>query len=479
MHNFVLSPHWPRALLHYVCYRIRSWHPTSREGTLLQWACKQETKGVPSCWQSAYVWLVNNSLVVQTKMHIFSHTHTQKTSGVDLTWKCYFWVQGPWIFKSSSVYRLLVHSRVTICTQDPQASRNMHFHATRSCLLEEKVKSKCAKHMFRSGQMISSRRPPQTQIQFTRDQICQAVVVPERQSACTQPEHLMTYCLCHAFSEEACAKKGNMPANSSLHAQALLGDNIGLHSENEGRAAKLRAMSCHGRSIDSVVSIFDKTWMCAWISSNGFPDDCPITRNRSLYLKLASSGPTALVGQSSCTFWDMSWSWACQRSRLQMATVRWITAGFSKAFSAKQRDVTSSRLRIAIHLLFWDHPPKLSILLPTEGQYTNEGLSPFFCVCPCLSLYVGVVCASLCMRVPLCVRVCVCVYVCVCTYVCVCERGGVRVCMYVYIYICAVELKTGPRFGVSSVKNWSKSSVKTGPIFLLFFPNCVVFFGRF
>ena len=30
-----------------------------------------------------------------------------------------------------------------------------------------------------------------------------------------------------------------------------------------------------------------------------------------------------------------------------------------------------------------------------------------------------------------------------------------------YIYIYAVELKTGPRFGVSSVKNWSKSSVKT------------------
>ena len=30
----------------------------------------------------------------------------------------------------------------------------------------------------------------------------------------------------------------------------------------------------------------------------------------------------------------------------------------------------------------------------------------------------------------------------------------------VYTYIYAVELKTGPRFGVSSVKNWSKSSVK-------------------
>ena len=32
--------------------------------------------------------------------------------------------------------------------------------------------------------------------------------------------------------------------------------------------------------------------------------------------------------------------------------------------------------------------------------------------------------------------------------------------VYIYIYIYAVELKTGPRFGVSSVKNWSKSSVK-------------------
>ena len=41
-----------------------------------------------------------------------------------------------------------------------------------------------------------------------------------------------------------------------------------------------------------------------------------------------------------------------------------------------------------------------------------------------------------------------------------------------YIYIFAVELKTGPRFGVSSVKNWSKSSVKTGPsfFFAVFFP---------
>ena len=29
-----------------------------------------------------------------------------------------------------------------------------------------------------------------------------------------------------------------------------------------------------------------------------------------------------------------------------------------------------------------------------------------------------------------------------------------------HIHIYAVELKTGPRFGVPSVKNWSKSSVK-------------------
>ena len=36
--------------------------------------------------------------------------------------------------------------------------------------------------------------------------------------------------------------------------------------------------------------------------------------------------------------------------------------------------------------------------------------------------------------------------------------------MYIYIY--AVELKTGPRFGVSSVKNWSKSSVKNWSKFI-------------
>ena len=36
----------------------------------------------------------------------------------------------------------------------------------------------------------------------------------------------------------------------------------------------------------------------------------------------------------------------------------------------------------------------------------------------------------------------------------------------IYIYIYAVELKTGPRFGVSSVKNWSKSRVKNWSKFL-------------
>ena len=52
-----------------------------------------------------------------------------------------------------------------------------------------------------------------------------------------------------------------------------------------------------------------------------------------------------------------------------------------------------------------------------------------------------------------------------------------RVCMYVYIYIYiyiyAVELKTGPRFGVSCVQNWSKSSVKKliQVFFHCFYPN--------
>ena len=48
------------------------------------------------------------------------------------------------------------------------------------------------------------------------------------------------------------------------------------------------------------------------------------------------------------------------------------------------------------------------------------------------------------------------------------------------IYIYAVELKTGPRFGVSSVKNWSKSSVKNwSNFFLLFFPQFYSVFWHF
>ena len=45
----------------------------------------------------------------------------------------------------------------------------------------------------------------------------------------------------------------------------------------------------------------------------------------------------------------------------------------------------------------------------------------------------------------------------------------------------AVELKSGPRFGVSSVKNWSKSSVKNWSkfFFSLFLPIFIVFFGYF
>ena len=55
------------------------------------------------------------------------------------------------------------------------------------------------------------------------------------------------------------------------------------------------------------------------------------------------------------------------------------------------------------------------------------------------------------------------------------------VCIFVHIYIYAVELKTGPRFGVSSVKNWSKSSVKNWSkfFFCCFFPSVIVFFGHF
>ena len=45
----------------------------------------------------------------------------------------------------------------------------------------------------------------------------------------------------------------------------------------------------------------------------------------------------------------------------------------------------------------------------------------------------------------------------------------------------AVELKTGPRFGVPCVKNWSKSSVKTGPSFFfsLFSPYFYSVLGVF
>ena len=57
------------------------------------------------------------------------------------------------------------------------------------------------------------------------------------------------------------------------------------------------------------------------------------------------------------------------------------------------------------------------------------------------------------------------------------ERVGY---IYIYIYIYAVELKTGPRFGVSSVKNWSKSSVKNwSKFFLLFFPQFYSVLGIF
>ena len=51
---------------------------------------------------------------------------------------------------------------------------------------------------------------------------------------------------------------------------------------------------------------------------------------------------------------------------------------------------------------------------------------------------------------------------------------------HTHIYIYAVELKTGPRFGVSSVKNWSKSSVKNwSNFFWAVFPSFIVFFGHF
>ena len=51
---------------------------------------------------------------------------------------------------------------------------------------------------------------------------------------------------------------------------------------------------------------------------------------------------------------------------------------------------------------------------------------------------------------------------------------------YRHIYIYAVELKTGPRFGVSSVKNRSKSSVKNwSKFFFHCLPIFIVFFGFF
>ena len=50
----------------------------------------------------------------------------------------------------------------------------------------------------------------------------------------------------------------------------------------------------------------------------------------------------------------------------------------------------------------------------------------------------------------------------------------------IYIYIYVVELKTGPRFGVSSVKNWSKSSVKNwSKFFVHCFPYFYSVFGVF
>ena len=49
------------------------------------------------------------------------------------------------------------------------------------------------------------------------------------------------------------------------------------------------------------------------------------------------------------------------------------------------------------------------------------------------------------------------------------------VCIYIYIF--AVKLKIGPRFGVSSVKNWSKSSVKNWSKFFHCFHIFIVFWG--
>ena len=51
---------------------------------------------------------------------------------------------------------------------------------------------------------------------------------------------------------------------------------------------------------------------------------------------------------------------------------------------------------------------------------------------------------------------------------------------YIYIYTHAVELKTGPRFEVSSVKNWSKPSVKSwSKFFFTVFPHFYSVFWLF
>ena len=65
-------------------------------------------------------------------------------------------------------------------------------------------------------------------------------------------------------------------------------------------------------------------------------------------------------------------------------------------------------------------------------------------------------------------------------FMCASQVCRLSIDVYIYIYIYAVELKTGPRFGVSSVKNWSKSSVKNwSNFFLLFFPQFYSVWGAF
>ena len=65
------------------------------------------------------------------------------------------------------------------------------------------------------------------------------------------------------------------------------------------------------------------------------------------------------------------------------------------------------------------------------------------------------------------------------TYIHTCIHTYIYIYTYIYIHIYAVELKTGPRFGVSSVKNWSKSSVKNWSKFFTVFPIFIVFGGYF